>query len=108
MSAPLAKRVTAVAMRPKLKLTPAPVERTRVGNSSGKHSGSQPKYTPLTNPSTATQKRNHRSVGTSHQNTYCAIKRDVRLTRKYVVRRPSVLAIQPPSKLPIMPVSARV
>ena len=32
--------------------TPAPVERTRVGNNSGRHSGNQPKYRPPTIPST--------------------------------------------------------
>src|SRR3954470_14711610 len=63
---------------------------------------------PLTNPSTATHVRKYRSVGTRHQNTYSAITSDARLTKKYVVRRPTTLAIHPPSRLPTMPVSARI
>ena len=39
-------------MRPELNETPLPVARTRVGNSSGRNSGSHPKYTVATTAAT--------------------------------------------------------
>src|SRR5437660_5153188 len=97
----------AVRIRPKLKDTPAPVERTGVGNSSGKNSGKQPKKMPLKNPRAAAQNRKDLSVGTSSQNAYWAQNRAARLTRQYERRRPRTCPIQPPSRLPTMPVRER-
>ena len=61
------KMSEAVRMRPKLKLTPAPVARMRVSKSSGRKNGSQPKKMPLKIPQTATQKRKPESTGVVNQ-----------------------------------------
>ena len=83
MSPAVTNTVMAVMMRPKLKQTPAPTERTRVTNNSGKNNGNHPKKIPLKKPSTAVNKRNMvGSVGLENQNMHCALPRQIKLFKK--------------------------
>src|SRR5688572_26383829 len=79
---------------------PAPVARTRVGNSSGRHSGSQPKNNVVTKPCANTSGRNDGLSGRENKNIPVVSTTDPRLIAKYATRRPSRWAKWLPKKLP--------
>src|SRR5262245_45489095 len=103
MSWPVPSVPTAVAMRPKLKLTPVPVARTDVGKNSGRHSGSQPKYSVPKNPIPNTNAGNNSCPGGRYRNSDQLNASDARLIPKYVSRRPNRAATQPPTSAPTAP-----